>query len=276
MSALNAPGPHAAREWQLAVRRKGAGRPVVLLHGLGASARYWDRLSDLLASDYEVIAPDLLGFGRSPKPRTAAYDVECHLRALVRLVPKGSILIGHSAGAVLAASLSARSPSTVCAAVLVGMPVFPDESTARREVARLGALARMTVDGSRWARMLCELMCAFRPLAIAAGPLMTRDLPPTIVRDGARHNWPSYSRTLTNVIVGHRVQTDLEALRVPTVLIHGARDREAPLHYVEQAVSVAKSSGAPVEVVSVNGDHHLAVRDPHVVVQALRDLLTSS
>jgi pimeloyl-ACP methyl ester carboxylesterase len=265
-----------APEWQLASRRRGTGRPIVLLHGLGASSRYWDRLSDLLAPDSAVVAPDLLGFGRSPKPRDEAYDVECHLTGLVRLVPEGSILVGHSLGAVLAASLAARLPSVVSAAVLVGMPVYPDESTARREVARLGALARLTVDGSRWARVLCELMCALRPLAQAVAPLLIRDLPPEIVRDGTRHTWPSYSRTLSNVIVRHRVQRDLDALRVPTMLVHGDRDLEAPLHYAENAASVAKSSRAPVDFLSVDGDHHLPVRQPDVIAQTIKRRLGRS
>lgn len=68
--------------WTLSSRRWGDGDHVVFLHGLGASSRYWDRLAGL-GGRYSGIAPDLLGFGRSPKPPNAAYDVETHLEPVV-------------------------------------------------------------------------------------------------------------------------------------------------------------------------------------------------
>ncbi len=46
--------------------RHGAGPPLVLVHGLGGSARSWDLVVDGLAAHREVVAPDLPGFGASP------------------------------------------------------------------------------------------------------------------------------------------------------------------------------------------------------------------
>ncbi|MBA2624092.1 MAG: alpha/beta fold hydrolase, partial [Acidimicrobiia bacterium] len=145
----------------LFVERWGEGPPVVFLHGLGGSARYWQRVRE--ASDgYAGLAPDLLGFGRSPSPADAPYDVDGHLATLVPLIPPASLLVAHSTGGVLAAAIAARHPDRLRALVLVGLPAFPDEATARREVGRLGLLARLTVDGSRWAKMLCGAMCRLR------------------------------------------------------------------------------------------------------------------
>ncbi|MDQ3570525.1 MAG: alpha/beta hydrolase [Actinomycetota bacterium] len=58
----------------LYVRRWGRGPEVVFLHGLGASSRYWQALAQD-SSGYAATAPDLLGFGRSPSPPDAPYDV---------------------------------------------------------------------------------------------------------------------------------------------------------------------------------------------------------
>ena len=65
----------------LSARSWGQGPPVVLLHGLGASSRYWETLAHS-SSGYAATAPDLLGFGRSPKPPEASYDAACHVEAL--------------------------------------------------------------------------------------------------------------------------------------------------------------------------------------------------
>lgn len=46
--------------------RRGSGRPLLLIHGLGAGWRSWAPIIDYLASEREVIAVDLPGFGESP------------------------------------------------------------------------------------------------------------------------------------------------------------------------------------------------------------------
>lgn len=62
-------------EDHLHVHRWGSGEPTVaFLHGLGASTRYWSKLGEISHS-YQAIAPDLLGFGRSPKP-DLRYDAD--------------------------------------------------------------------------------------------------------------------------------------------------------------------------------------------------------
>jgi pimeloyl-ACP methyl ester carboxylesterase len=48
--------------------RRGAGEPVLLIHGLGGSLGQWRPVVELLARDRDVIAVDLPGFGRSPMP----------------------------------------------------------------------------------------------------------------------------------------------------------------------------------------------------------------
>jgi len=59
--------------------REGEGPPVVLLHGVGLHWQVWGPVIDLLARDFDVIACDSPGFGRSPAlpegvvPTIAAY-----------------------------------------------------------------------------------------------------------------------------------------------------------------------------------------------------------
>ena len=42
--------------------------PLLLLHGITGSGRYWLRVAPGLSSEFTVLMPDLLGFGDSPKP----------------------------------------------------------------------------------------------------------------------------------------------------------------------------------------------------------------
>jgi pimeloyl-ACP methyl ester carboxylesterase len=87
----------------------GRGPEVVLLHGLGASSRYWESLA-AATSGFQATAPDLLGFGRSPSPPEASYDIDCHLAALAPHLPERAVVVAHSTGAILAAALAAVGP----------------------------------------------------------------------------------------------------------------------------------------------------------------------
>ncbi len=258
----------------LRVRRWGEGRPVLFLHGLGASSRYWDNLA-AHRSGYEGIAPDLLGFGRSAKPRRAAYDVDSHLEALRSLLEPGTLVVGHSTGAILAAALAAAPPVPLAGVVLIGLPAYPDAATARQEIGRLGLLARLTVTRNPLGWVICTLMCALRPLAVVVGPMLIRDLPPAVVADGVRHSWPSYSRTLQRVVVDHRSRPDLAAARIRVRLVHGTDDREAPIAYAREAAAAASRSGAPVTFQEVHSDHHAAVRTPKTVAAVLDSILAT-
>lgn len=263
---------HALNTHQLSVRRRGNGPAVLLLHGLGASSRYWDRLLDR-ATGISATIPDLLGFGRSPKPADSRYSVDDHLDTLAPLLVSPTVVVGHSTGAILAAALAARHPDTVTSLLLVGVPAFPDEATARAEIGRLGLLARLTVRGNNLAALACHVMCAVRPVAVAIGPLLIRDLPREIVADGALHTWHSYSRTLEEVVVRHRLLPDAVKAGVPTVVVNGRSDVVAPPALAEALVIAAEEAGVPLELQLVDGDHHVAVRRPDVVAAALAPLL---
>ncbi len=94
---------------ELFVASWGRGPDVVFLHGLGGSSRYWEPLAAASAG-YRATAPDLLGFGRSPSPPEASYDVECHLAALSPHLPPRAVVVAHSTGATLAARPGRPAP----------------------------------------------------------------------------------------------------------------------------------------------------------------------
>lgn len=262
-------------ERPLFVTTWGQGPDVVFLHGLGASSRYWESLA-ASSTGYRATAPDLLGFGRSPTPPDASYDIDCHLDALAPHLPAAAVVVAHSAGAIVAAALAARHPEAVRSLVLLGLPAYPDEAAARRAIGGLGLLARLIVDNSRAAQLVCETMCRFRPLALSLAPWVVRDLTPSIASDALRHTWVSYSRTLLHVVIEHRVAGDLAAAPIPVTLVHGRSDRAAPLGFVEALAHHAGSDDGTLRLRAVDGDHHLAVRRPDVVAEILATTLAET
>jgi len=99
----------------------GSGRPVVLLHGLGATnASMLPTFVDL-APDHWVIAPDLPGFGDSGKP-VRAYDPAFYARWLEAFLDAvgidRAVLVGNSMGGRIAIEVGLQCPSRVAALVL--------------------------------------------------------------------------------------------------------------------------------------------------------------
>lgn len=94
---------------ELAVERRGAGGPVLLLlHGAGASGAVWAPVLERLQSTWQgrILVPDLRGHGRSP--RTAAYGLGRHAADVAELLaPDDEIYVaGHSMGGAIALILA--------------------------------------------------------------------------------------------------------------------------------------------------------------------------
>ena len=98
--------------------------PVVLLvHGLVSDNRTWTRaMNDLSGRGLRVIAPDLLGHGRSDKP-SAGYALTAFAESLADLMASLGVakvtVIGHSYGGAVAMQLAHSYPELVQRLVLV-------------------------------------------------------------------------------------------------------------------------------------------------------------
>ncbi|MEU5751054.1 alpha/beta fold hydrolase [Streptomyces sp. NPDC047829] len=63
--SFTAPTEHGPQDITLSYTRAGAGEPLLLLHGIGHHRQAWDPVVDILATERDVIAVDLPGFGQS-------------------------------------------------------------------------------------------------------------------------------------------------------------------------------------------------------------------
>jgi len=106
----------------------GRGPPVVCLHGAGAGAVTWYPSISALAEHFHVIAPDIVGYGESDKPK-AAYDrpyYSAWLRDffLALEIPKAHV-IGLSQGGAISLQFSLENPEMVEKLVLVDSGALP-------------------------------------------------------------------------------------------------------------------------------------------------------
>jgi pimeloyl-ACP methyl ester carboxylesterase len=97
----------------------GEGRPAVLLHGFPDSGRLWrHQVPALAGAGFQVIVPDLRGYGRSGKPEAVeAYSLALLARDVMAILDGLGIaqahVVGHDWGAVLAWALAAGAPDRV-------------------------------------------------------------------------------------------------------------------------------------------------------------------
>ncbi|EAA06898.4 AGAP000784-PA [Anopheles gambiae str. PEST] len=127
----------ADKIWTLSLNTESPNVPLVLVHGLGAGVALWVLNLDALARERPVYAIDVLGFGRSSRPRFST-DPMVVEKQLVKSIEEWRremnlqemILLGHSMGGFIAASYALSYPDRLRHLILAdpwGMPEKPKE-----------------------------------------------------------------------------------------------------------------------------------------------------
>lgn len=105
----------------------GEGAPVVLLHGVTMEWSRWSEVIERLPDTAHIFAPDLRGHGRSDWARSG-YKIPEYVDDIAELVHQvsgvGSVVIGHSLGALVALGVAARVPDLVDAVVAIDPPLI--------------------------------------------------------------------------------------------------------------------------------------------------------
>lgn len=99
--------------------------PLVLAHGFTDSALCWTRLAQALEQGYDIVMVDARGHGHSEAPEEG-YDYDSHAADLAGVIEvlglERSALMGHSMGAIAAATTAANYPQLVRCAILEDPP----------------------------------------------------------------------------------------------------------------------------------------------------------
>lgn len=262
-------------------RRTGSGPAILLIHGIAGSSLAWRAVMPRLASDYTVVAPDLLGHGESAKP-LGDYSLGAHASGLRDLLAAIGIervtVVGQSLGGGVAMQLAYQHPELVDRLVLVS------SGGLGRDVSWL--LRILTLPGAEY------VMPLFFPGFVRSGGSATERF---LTRMGVRlphvaELWSAYS-SLTDVANRQAFVRTLRAVidpggqsvsakdrlylaeAVPTLIVWGAADPIIPVGHAHEAHGSIPSSR--LEVFDGVG-HFPHVEQPERFVSVLRDFLATT
>ena len=230
-------------------------RPVVLVHGWGASAFAWrEAIEALSAAGWRVVAPDLRGHGFSEKPDderlfTSDAMVEHVLAIMDAAGVRRAPLVGHSLGGEIAVGVALRAPERVSRLALiapvglghvllaaVGRALTPRPLTRvmTRLLGRWAVRVAMFFASTRygWEREVIEQHAA--PLSHRGFAAATRHL-------------------LHGALWKRRTDAELASLRMPVLVVVGTRDHLVPTRDAEDWGTLLPDA----RVVRVKGAGHV-------------------
>jgi len=272
----------AIHEQRMTYRTAGTGPVVLLIHGMAGSATTWRYVMPGLAERFTVVAPDLLGHGRSDKPR-GDYSLGAMASTLrdllVALGHERATVVGQSLGGGIAMQFAYQYPERTERLVLVG------SGGLGREVNPL--LRLLSLPGSN---AMLQLACAApvrRAITSVARAVERVGFRPAPV---VAELWRSYAslgddatrgaflRTL-RAVVDPRGQAVSAANRlhlaaaVPTLIVWGDDD---PIIPVDHAYSAhASIPGSRLEIFEGVG-HYPHCEAPELFVAVLSDFIETT
>lgn len=257
---------------RVAYRDEGSGEAILLIHGMGGSSKTWSGVIPLLAQEYRVIAPDLLGHGQSDKPR-GDYSVGAFAVLLRDLLDELGVtrvtVVGHSLGGGVAMQFAHQHRQYCERMVLISSGGFGGD------VGRV--LRLLSLPGSE----IVLPMLASRP-AVAAGNAV-RALVGSSHRFAARpalsnrDSRKAFLRTLRSVVdfKGQAVSAINRLCcsdDLPALIISGDQDGVIPVEHARAAHATMPNSRLHV-LAGVH--HHPPTEAPQQVADLISDFLKS-
>lgn len=261
----------------MAYRRSGSGPAVVLLHGIPGQGRAWERVNAALLGSFDVVVPDLIGFGASagpPTPTIESVGPAAQAAGVARLLDdlgvRGATLVGHDFGAPVGVLLAEARPDLVGALLLLSGNTFPDTpipfplSLANARV--VGILASRALFSSASLRVM---------LNKGTGPGSPPPDPAVYLGDRRQQRTIQvvFSGALTCLAELYSpVATALQSLEMPVLVGWGDRD---PFFPVEQAERTAAAAHARLRLFHGAG-HFLPHERPTEVAREIAEFATAT
>jgi pimeloyl-ACP methyl ester carboxylesterase len=262
--------------------KAGKGPVLLLLHGLGCDHTTWAPVIDSLARRYTVIAPDLLGHGRSDKPR-ADYSVGGYANGMRDLLTVLGIdkvtVVGHSFGGGIAMQFAYQFPERTERMVLIAPGgLGPDVSPAIRAVTTPGfhqVMGALTLPGVRHVGKVGLNALSRTPLKHARDLDEVAEIYDSFKDARARHA----IRHVVKAVVDWRGQIVTMADRaylteaMPMCVVWGRDDRVIPVRHASNAAMLAPK--ARVEVIP-NAGHFPHKDHPQRFVKIVNEFVRST
>ena len=259
---------------EIAFRRAGSGLPVLLLHGIPTSSRVWDSVGADLAADFDVIAPDLLGYGESAKPADRDVSMAAQAVLLPRLLDglgvERAVLVGHDLGGAVAQRMAVDAPERASGLVLIDSVSFDSWPILRMRMLR--AIAPPFVR--RWPRAwFAWFELTMRPY-VARGEAREAFAASLAAWSGDSAGAEAFMRNARAMdpAITQDLAPRLSEVRVPAHVVWGRRD---PFQKVRWAARLRDAiPGATLTV--LDGGHFLPWDRPGEVAREIRALAARS
>jgi pimeloyl-ACP methyl ester carboxylesterase len=237
---------------------------LVLLHGAGANAHWWDHHAPDLSEHFHVVALDFRGHGDSDFPqqlRAGAFSDD--LDALLEhLAAPEAILVGHSLGAHVAVEHAARSAQTT------GLVLLDLTRGASRSRQRATRLALGLNQGYR-SREQAIRRFRFLPAAPHADEETRHRIAASSVRKEADGSY-GFKFDPRWFGVPPRGRSDLGNIHCPTLLLRGEKSALLTRQGAREIVSAIPDARL-VEIAGAG--HHVHIDRPAPVLEAMREFL---
>ena len=265
----------------------GTGRPLVLVHGFGASMGHWRKnIPVLAAAGYQVFALDLLGFGGSDKP-PLNYTVEVWVELLKDFctahIQEPAIFIGNSIGGLLCLMVVAEHPEVAAGGVLInsagGLSHRPHELNPPLRIAMgaFNSLVRSRLAGGfvfnrvrQKAQIRRTLYQVYRNREAVTDELVDLLYAPSCD--------PGAQQVFASILTAPPGPSPVELLpkvKRPLLVIWGADDPWTPMTGAK-IYEKARENGKDIQIVPIPGAGHCPHDEvPDVVNQQIVDWLAS-
>jgi 3-oxoadipate enol-lactonase len=244
---------------RLTYERLGTGTPMVLLHGFPLDHHLWDDVVPLLSDTFDLIVPDLRGFGGSSTIESfyTMEDFAADIAALLdHLGVQKAAIVGHSMGGYIALAFARLYPARVTGLGLVGSQALADAPDRKEGRYKSAAEVADKGIGSVVAAMMPKLTSDAR-LQEYAKQSMERQQPAAYI--GALK------------AMAERVDSTpvLASFNFPVVLVHGDADALIPIDRAREI----KAAIPEAHLVEISGAGHMPMMEsPQKTAEALKRL----
>ncbi|MDQ8036000.1 MAG: alpha/beta fold hydrolase [Pedobacter sp.] len=200
-----------------------SGRPLLLIHGFGDSSMTWVQFARRFKHEnVRIIAPDLLGFGQSPKPVDADYRFSAQAKRMFALMQQLGVekfhVAGNSMGGGIAGEMAATQPQKILSLTLIdaaGVHYKP----ADLDRAMLAGRNMLVLKSRQDFEALLALVFVNKP---PVPEPVTSYLAERAVQD-----WPLHERIVRDALFDdvNFLLLKMDAITSPTLVLWGEKDR---------------------------------------------------
>lgn len=246
----------------LAFERRGRGRPLVLIHGYPLDRTIWREVAPLLEDRFDLILPDLRGFGES-EATEAVHSMDDFASDIVRLLDhlgiEKAFVAGHSMGGYVSLALAHAHPQRLLGLGLIASQAAAD--SPERKAGRYQSAAEIAEKGM-------EVVIESMPARLSADPRVQAFAKEVIARQSAA----GAIGALRAMAERADARSLLQGLEIPVVIVHGDADVLIPVERAREMKAALPSA----HYLELHGLGHMPMlENPQALAEALSVFLST-